>query len=226
VAALIAGAGYVAIFVLAIFANFFVRERLVEPGDAAATVDNLTRSLGLFRWGLVAFLAVFALDIVVAWALHVVFRSVNHDLSLVAAWSRLVYTVFLGVALVFFFDVIQLLGGSDHVALLGADQVQAQVMLALDSFDATWLIGLVAFGFHLALIGALVIRSGSAPGALGWLLVMAGVAYIIDTVAHAVLPDYADHADLFLAVVALPSVVGEGWLGLWLLTRGARHPVG
>ena len=38
-AARIAGSGYLAIFVLAIFANFFVRERLIDPGDAAAAGD-------------------------------------------------------------------------------------------------------------------------------------------------------------------------------------------
>jgi hypothetical protein len=48
-AARIAGYGYLAIFVLAIFANFFVRERLVEPGDAAATASNIAGSEGLFR---------------------------------------------------------------------------------------------------------------------------------------------------------------------------------
>jgi hypothetical protein len=45
-AALIAGIGYLIIFVLAIFANFFVVEGLVVPGDATATVDNITGSEG------------------------------------------------------------------------------------------------------------------------------------------------------------------------------------
>ncbi|MDH5521722.1 MAG: DUF4386 domain-containing protein, partial [Acidimicrobiia bacterium] len=35
--ALLAGWSYVALFVLAVFANFFVRERLVDTTDAAAT---------------------------------------------------------------------------------------------------------------------------------------------------------------------------------------------
>ena len=39
-------------------------------------------------------------------ALYIVFRAQHHDLSLVAAWSRLVYTVFLGVAAIFFFQAL------------------------------------------------------------------------------------------------------------------------
>ncbi len=215
-AARIAGAGYVALFVLAIFANFFVLEGLVESEDAAATVANLQDDLVLFRMGLIAFLAVFVLDIAISWALYVVFRDVHRDLALLAAWSRLVYTAFLGVALVYFFQAIQWVSDADYAAL-GPDQVQAQTMLALDSFEFTWLVGLVAFGLHLVLLGSLVIRSGYVPRVLGALVILAGIAYAIDTVAHAVLSDYDAVAGLMLALVALPSLVGEGWLGLWLL---------
>ena len=45
------------IFVLAIFANFVVRNGLVDPDDARATLDNIAGSETLFRFGLVAFLA-------------------------------------------------------------------------------------------------------------------------------------------------------------------------
>lgn len=50
-AARIAGSGYLAIFVLAIFANFFVRERLIDPGDAAAAGDlGTVRQLNPWHW--------------------------------------------------------------------------------------------------------------------------------------------------------------------------------
>ena len=57
-AALIAGVGYVLIFVLAVFANFVVIGGLIESGDAVATAENLQESEGLFRAGLVALLVV------------------------------------------------------------------------------------------------------------------------------------------------------------------------
>ncbi len=40
-AAQMAGVGYLVIFVLSIFANFFVRTSLVDSGDAAATATNI-----------------------------------------------------------------------------------------------------------------------------------------------------------------------------------------
>jgi len=211
------------------FANFAVFERLVVAGDATATAANLAAEPTMFRLAIVAFLAVFLIDIVVAWALHVVFRHVARDRSLLAAWSRLVYTVFLGVALVFAFQALQLTSGAASLAGIDPGVRDAQALLALETFDVTWLVGLTAFGLHLVLLATLVLRS-SAPRALGWLLAVAGVAYAVDTVAHLVLADYAAVADVLLVLVAVPSVLGEGWLGLWLLLRAGRwdrsRPIG
>lgn len=173
----LAGVGYVLLFVLAMFANFAVFESMVVPGDASATAANIAADPMRFRLAIVAFLAVFVIDVVVAWALHVVFRDVDHDVSLLAAWSRLVYTVFLGVALVFAFQALQVLGDAAYLDAIDPAVREAQAMLALDAFDTTWLIGLVAFGLHLVLLGRLVVRSGQASRVLGWLLVVAGVAY-------------------------------------------------
>jgi hypothetical protein len=215
-AARIAGISYLALFVLAIFANFVVRESLIESGDAAGTVANITESIGLFRLGLVAFIAIFVLDVVIAWALHVVFRDVNRDVSLATAWFRLMYTALLGVALVSMFQVLQILNG-DSLGFLTSEQVNAQTMIELASFESTWLIGLVAFGIHLAMLGLLVVRSGLVTKALGYVLMFAGVAYVLDTLAQGILTDYEAVAGLFLVGVALPSMIGEGWLGFWLL---------
>ena len=221
--ALIAGIGYVLLFALGIFANFFVREGLIVAGDAAQTAANINGSEGLFRVGIVSFMMIFLADVVVAWALYVLFRRANESLSLVAAWFRIVYTIFLGVGLVFFFQALQLLDRSDILTVFSVEQVNAQVLVALDSFNSTWLIGLLAFGVHLVLLGVLVVRSDWAPRAMGYLLAVAGSAYAADTVAHSLLANYADYESLFVVVVAVPSVIAEGWFGLWLLLRAGRR---
>lgn len=222
-AALIAGVGYILIFGLSIFANFFVREGFVVADDAAETARKIADSSTLFRFGLVAFLAIFLIDIIVAWALHVVFRTEHHDVSLVAAWSRLVYTVFLGVAAIFFFEALALYENSAVAELMSAAERNAQALVSLELFNSTWLIGLAAFGLHLIVLGALVVRSSQAPRWLGYAMVLAGAAYIVDTAAYSLLAAYAEHADSFLVVVAVPSVIAEGWFGIWLLTKGGSR---
>lgn len=222
-AALIAGVSYVGLFALGIFANFFVREGLIVSGDAQATAANITESEGLFRIGLVAFLAIFILDVIVSWALYIVFRGANRDVALLGAWFRIVYTVFLGAAAVFFFQALQLLSSPEFLmATFSPEQLNAQALVALDTFNSTWLIGLVGFGLHLMVMGYLVITSGLAPKALGYFLAVAGAAYVIDTTAHALLSNYTEYENLFITIVAVPSIIAEGWFGLWLLTRAGK----
>ncbi|TIC88268.1 DUF4386 domain-containing protein [Nocardioides sp. GY 10113] len=214
-----AGAGYLALFVLAIFANFLALGSVLHPDDAGATAAALAAHETTFRVGTVAFLAIFLIDVVIAWALLVLFRGVQRDLALLAAWFRLGYTVMLGVSLVFLYVALE---------LIGTDAAEP-TLLALRAFDFTWVAGLAAFGLHLVLIGRLLLTartSGRGTRAIGWLLVVAGAAYVVDTVAHVALADYERYADAFLAMVALPSMVGELSLAVWLLlVATGRQPV-
>jgi len=171
---------------------------------------------------MVSFLVIFLVDVIVAWGLYIVFRRANRDVSLVAAWSRLVYTVFLGVALIYFFQALQFLTGSDVSEAFDAAQREAHALVALDTFNSAWLIGLAAFGLHLIVLGGLVVRSRTAPRALGCVLIVAGAAYVIDTIAHILLSNYSDDETAFIVMVAVPSVIAEGWMGLWLLLRGGK----
>jgi hypothetical protein len=217
-----AGLSYIALFVLAVFANFAVRERLVDQADPAATFVNLAQSQGLVRLAIVAFIAIFVLDVFVAWALYHVFRPAGSALSSLTAWFRIVYTVFLGVALVFLYAVLPLTGGGTAVAGWEQASREAATMLTLDAFNATWLVGLVAFGIHLVLIGFMILRSGMAPRLLGVIVAVAGLVYIFDTTAYTLLSDYAANADLFTAIVAVPAVIAEGAFTLWLLVSAGK----
>ncbi len=210
----IAGVSYLLMFALAIVANFLVLEGLVVEGDPLATTANIADSPGLMRTGILAFLLIVLLDVTLAWALQVVFRSVSRDWSIVMAWFRLGYSVILGVALVFLVQAL----ASATTAGASTDAQAMQTMQSIEAFQTTWLLGLSLFGVHLVLLGALVARSDFAPRVLGYILAFAGVAYVGDTVAHLALPDYSAVSGLFLALVAVPSMVGEGWLGIWLLT--------
>ncbi len=211
-----AGLGYLAIFVLAVFANFLSVGAVLDPGDARATFTDLVGSETTFRLGMVAFLAVFVIDVVIAWGLYLLFRPVRADVALVSAWFRLIYTVFLGVSLVFLYVALLLADGAGS-GVFAQDQLDAQVLVSLQAFDFTWLVGLTCFGLHLVVLGHLLRVSVGTSNLLGWLLTVAGAAYVLDTVAHVVLASYATYADAFLVVVAVPSVVGELALTVWLL---------
>lgn len=214
-AARVAGAGYVALFVLAIFANFVVKQGLIDPSDAEATVAAIQEQETLFRIGLAAFVLVFLIDVAVAWGLYVLFAPAGRTRSLLVAWFRIVYTVFLGAAAVFMFLGLEIATGT-------ADLAPDVAQLMFGAFDFAWYVGLLAFGAHLVLLGALIIRSRIAPRIIGIILIVAGSAYAIDTMLHVLVADYAAISGVMLAIVAIPSIVSELTFTIWLLLAGRR----
>ena len=55
-AAIVAGVAYLIIFLAVIFAEFFVRQSIIVPGDAAETANNIMASEMLFRAGIGGYL--------------------------------------------------------------------------------------------------------------------------------------------------------------------------
>lgn len=214
-AALIAGIGYVALFALGITANFVVIEGLVVADDPAATASAIADRIGMFRAGTAAFLVIALVDVLVAWSLHLLLRRHGPDRSQLAAWMRILHSVFLGAGLVELFRVDALLSRAGA----GADPLA--VAVSIDGFRGMWMLGLAFFGIHLVLLAGLLVRAG-APAALGWLMGAAGVAYVVDTLRHVVAPGAEGLAAAVLALVVVTSIAGEGWLAGWLLVRGGR----
>lgn len=217
-AAGIAAAGYGVIIVLAIVANFLALGSVLEPGQPEATANALAEHASMVRLGALAFLGIALADVVVAWALHVLLSPVHRDLSLLAAWFRLAYTVVLLAAVSLLVVAVWI---SETGGALGPAQDGA-VLLTLATFDLVWVVGLAAFGAHLLVVADLM-RRARGPRWLAALLAAAGAAYLLDSAAHLVIADYQAHADLFLAMVAIPSVVGEVGLGVWLAGIALRR---
>lgn len=219
-AALIAGLAYVVIIVLSLFAISVFDGRTV-PDDPASTVENILDSEVLFRSGLAAFIIVLIADVVVAWALYVLFQRTSRELSLFAAWFRLVYVAVAAATLLNLLLVLKLVDGAGSTAL-EMGQRDAQVMLFLDGYNYGFFLGLVAFGVHLLLLGLVMVKSDYAPSILGLLVALAGLAYVLINLTRVVLPDYRDYEDLLLVLLAALAVPGEFGLVGWLLWRGGN----
>jgi hypothetical protein len=141
--------GGVALFLLAVvagLANFGAVEAFVTPGDAAKTAQDLMASESLFRLGIAGLMAVVILDIVVAYALMVVFQPVNRSVATLAAVFRIAY------ATVFLVAISQL------VSALALVDVPNEALRAIGQFHVIWDAGYTLFGMHLLLVGFLVYR--------------------------------------------------------------------
>lgn len=109
----VAGIGLLLMAILAFFANFYVLEKFIIPGDAVKTVNNIIANESLFRWGIASFIIVITLDVIVAWALYIFLKPVNA-------------TIF-GVVLYNLLNVLQLFSGADYLEVFETDQLHAQV---------------------------------------------------------------------------------------------------
>ena len=212
-AGVVAGVALLVMVALAVFANFVVLKGMITPGDGAATAAEIVAREGTFRLGVLAWLLIVVLDVVIAWALYRVFRSVSPAVSMLTAAFRLVYAGVLLVAVGQLLRALDVLT-ADATTVPGGDQVSGRTMLELNAFQHIYDLGLFLFGIHLALLGYLSLRSDFIPKVVGVLLVVAGAGYAFDTVG-AVLA-------LGLPRVSVFTSVGELLLGLWLLVPGRR----
>lgn len=212
-AALTAGSALLLMCVLAFFAYFSVLQKLIVPGDATTTATHIVASEGLFRASIASLLAVVVLDIVVAWALYVLLRSVNKSLSLLTALLRLVYAAVFAGAIANLYNVLPFLSGDGYLSALEPHQLETQVMFLADSFKSEWEVGLAIFGIHLLLLGLLVFKS--RPRILGILVMLAGAGYVVDRFGKILVPHYGMAISMF-------TFVGEVLLIFWLFWIGIK----
>lgn len=212
---LVAGIGILAMAALSGFGIFFAGAGLVTPGDAAQTVEDISASEGLFRWGMLSLYGVVVLDVAVAWALFRFFSPVRIGLARLAAWFRLAYAAVFMLAIGQLTGVAGLVTDEKYTGVFTAEQIQGQTLLKVDAFDDLWMAGLILFGTHLAIVGYLAYASGYVPKLLGVLLAVAGVGYIFDSAASTLLASPPGS-------VATVTFLGEFLLAVWLVAR-SRH---
>jgi len=214
-AALTAAIGLLIMAIAAPFAELYVYPKLIVPGNAAETVQNIMANRALFTAGMFGYLIAFLCDVLVAWALYLLLKPVNENLSLLTAWFRLVYTVIAIMALLNLVTVLKLVNPTNPSLIAQPDLLQAQVMFSIQTFKSHWYFGLLFFGIHLGLLGYLVFVSKYIPRILGVLLVIAGLGYILTTLKPYVFPnlnlDFAEY-----------TFYGELIFMVWLLIRGPK----
>lgn len=203
-AAIIAGVGLLLMAILSAIGLLNTYQRLVKFDDPALTIQNILNSMGEFRTAVLLIFVVALLDVLVAWAMYIVLKPANKNLSALAAWLRVIYGG------IFIFAVSKL---SAALQVITADGVQAMTLLM--AFQSIWDNGLILFGFHLLVLGYLAFKSGYIPKWLGGLLALAGLGYIVDGFGRMLFPAYNFSLAQF-------TFIGEVFLIFWLLWRGIK----
>jgi hypothetical protein len=158
-------------------------------GYVRATVHDIQNHELLYRFSLVAHLVVTLTNIPLAMIFYELFKVVNRRLALLDMCFTLVATA------------------------IEAAGIPLTMSLATIDYD----IYTVFFGFDIICVGYLIFRSTFLPRAIGVLMAIDGLAYLVNGFADLLAPGFAAH---LVPWIQLPAPLGEGSLCLWLLIVG------
>ncbi|GAB2493753.1 MAG: DUF4386 domain-containing protein [Cytophagales bacterium] len=213
--AIIAGLSLILMAVLAGYAYGFVYGSLVFPGEGQKTLESIQSSIETFQSGIAAWIGIFILDILVAWALHLFLKNVNLHLSQVTAALRILYAAVLGVAI--YHQMAAL-------SMVSKEAASSQILYELEAFEIIWSAGLIFFGLHLIGLGVLCWKAGFVPNFWGGILIFAGFCYSGIHLAKALFSEQIHQIVQVEQVLSLPMAFAEIGLAIWLIWKGGRIP--
>jgi hypothetical protein len=215
----IGGVLYLIIIAGGLFGEAFIRGRLMVSGDAAATAANIRSMESLWRLGIASEFFMLICTTALMLILFILLRPVSRDLALLAVFFNLVSIAVEAVNEQQLLAALFPLGSADYLGAFQPAQLAAISSLSMTSYGYGFGISLIFFGCECIVIGYLIVRSGYLPRAVGVLMQIAGLCYLINSFTLILNPDLAGR--LFPAIL-LPAFVGELSLCLWLLVKGVN----
>jgi hypothetical protein len=214
-----AGAFYLITAATGIFAELYVRGNLIVSGDAAATARNILASENLYRLGFAADIVGGAAYAVVTLLLYLLLKPVNASVALLALIFSVIGIAIGGLGALAHLAPLFLLKGSPYLAAFNAAQLQALAYLSIRLHGQAYLIALVFFGLYELLLGYLIVGSTFLPKALGALVAIAGLAFLINSFAFFLSPPIGSALNSYMLLL---DGIGEISLMLWLLVMGVN----
>ncbi len=211
-----------ALYLLCLFAPLrlvYIPSTLFVRGDATATAQNIVAHETLFRLGIVADLWTGTVAIFLVLALYRLFKDVNRDLA-----ALMVILGALMVTPIYFLNTVNdaaallLATGAEFLSVFDRTQLDALTLFFLRLHHHGVVVNEIFWGLWLVPFGLLAYRSGFLPRFLGGWLIVNGAAYVAVSATALLLP--AREALLFN--LALPALLGELAMMLWLLIKGVK----
>ncbi len=215
----VAGFLYLLIGITAPIGLMYVPSKLIVSGDATATADRIRASESLLRIGIASELFHQAIAIFLVLALYRLFKAVNEA----HARQVVILGALVSVPIVFLnvlneIAALVLVSGADFLSVFEKPQLDALAYLFVRLHGQGLVVASIFWGLWLFPFGMLVIRSGFIPRVLGFLMMIAGFAYVASSFTTLVLPQYADP----VGQVAMVFYFGELPIMFWLVIWGAR----
>lgn len=208
---------YLVIILTGIVGELVVRGSMVVSGDAAATAARISANPGLWRLGIGVDLLMHVCDLFVMWVIYILLRPVNRKLALLVLLFNMIQTAVLVANKTLLLVPLFLLGDPLYAHAFSPAQLQAWSHLAIDLHEHGFGVGLIFFGCVCLIEGHLIRRARFLPSLLGIGMQIAGVCYLVNSMALLLAPQIA--RQLFPGIL-LPCLVAEFCFASWLLIKG------
>lgn len=201
-----------------VFTFMYVLPTLIVPGNATATANNILAHEMLFRLGILGELLSAVAFIFLVMALYRLLSGVNKRQA-----SLMVSLVLVSVAITFVnvlnsIAALILFRGGDFLAVFDKRQLDTLAMFFLRLHGQGFAVNDMFWGLWLFPFGVLVMRSHFLPRILGLLLIVNCFAYVAISLTSLLVPSHGP----VVFRVAMPALLGELWIMLWLLIKGAK----
>lgn len=214
----LAGFMYMLVVATGYFNLAYVPSQLIISTDAALTINNILSNESLFRWGIAIGVLCYVFYLTLAFLLFDLFKHINKRaavamLALAAASIPIsIYNMTNKL------DVLVLLSQASYLDVFSAEQIQAQVMLSLKSYNNGIGVVQIFWGLWLLPFGYLAFKSNHIPKILGVALMLGCFGWLVFFLAYVICPE----ANI-PSYIRKPAAFGEIFTGLWLLLMGAKQ---
>lgn len=219
-AAKIAAVAYLFTFVIVVYVNFGIHDRLITD-NAAETARNILSHEQLFRVGIVGDLIYCVGVVVLLTALYVILEPVNWGLALLAAFWRLVWVLMWLAATLRLFDALRLLRGAEYLRAFEAERLQGLARLSIGTRFNDYYVGLLFGALASTICGYLWLKSRYIPRALAAFGLLSSAWCVACTLVFYIFPNFDKVVNLWW--FDTPMSIFDIVLSFWLLFKGLRQ---
>lgn len=208
---LLTGLFYLGLAVTGAAAFVAIRPELFADGEPARTLANLTEKERLARIGVALEMGTVTFQALAAVWFVRLFRHVD----IVAAVALALFGMVNAIAILASSTLLRAALDS-ALAPSGADPTISHLFVQISG--RFWESGAIFFGLWLMPMGWLVLKGKYGPRALGWILIVGGIGYIVPAFVGVLAPD----AGVWVGVLPILAAVGEFWMIGLLFWKGLR----
>jgi len=214
----LAGLLYLIVVIVGVYNIMFLSSKISIKGDAATVANNILSNEFLYRTGIISDFLSNIFFLFLAIVLYRLLKQVNEQrarLMLILVIVQIPAAYFMEALnitsiMIFKGDIFKTfeLAQRQDLAMLFL-KINEYGMMTLELFWGLWLIPLAQ----------LVYKSGFIPRIIGILLMINGIAYMIDSFVYMQFPNYHVFTSRYLLLFIVP---GEISITLWLLIKGVK----